>query len=137
MDSNMSDPVRVCTVSISGMTCQSCVRNIESTLKGKPGVLSAKVSLEDRLGHFEYDPSVTAPDLIVEHIDDMGFEASLSSPLHRPTTSKQTNGATEEKCQIKVLGMTCQSCVKNIESNIINAEGVKDIKVVKYSFFRA
>ena len=45
-----------------------------------PGVISAKVSLEDKLGIFEYDPSVTAPDLIKDYVDEMGFEASLRHP---------------------------------------------------------
>ena len=37
-DVDMSrDAVRVCSLVIDGMTCQSCVRNIEGTLKTKPG----------------------------------------------------------------------------------------------------
>ncbi len=44
------------------------------------GLISAKVSLEDKLGIFEYDPSVTAPDLIRDYVEEMGFEASLRHP---------------------------------------------------------
>lgn len=32
------------SVQIEGMTCMSCVRNIEGTTSSNPGVLSAKVS---------------------------------------------------------------------------------------------
>ena len=35
------------------------------------------MNLDDKLGIFEYDPSVTAPDLIKDYIDEMGFEASF------------------------------------------------------------
>ena len=42
----MNDPVRICTLNIQGMTCQSCVNNIESTVINKPGIISAKVNLE-------------------------------------------------------------------------------------------
>ncbi len=41
----------------------------------KVGLL--QVNLEDKVGIFEYDPSVTAPDLIAEFISDLGFTASL------------------------------------------------------------
>lgn len=37
--------VAAVTVGIEGMTCMSCVRNIESTVGGKPGVHSIKVNL--------------------------------------------------------------------------------------------
>ena len=42
----MDDPVRICTLNIQGMTCQSCVKNIESNVVTRPGVISAKVNLE-------------------------------------------------------------------------------------------
>ena len=46
LDEGMDDPVRICTLNIQGMTCQSCVKNIESNVSPKPGVISAKVILE-------------------------------------------------------------------------------------------
>ena len=71
-----------------------------------------------------------------EYIEDMGFDASFN----HPTTFKgfQTNASQQMKpkgnkrinnkgtispnqnrlCIIQVLGMTCQSCVKNIETNL-------------------
>ena len=36
-DDMSRDAVRVCSLIIDGMTCQSCVKNIEGTLKTKPG----------------------------------------------------------------------------------------------------
>ncbi len=36
------DAVRVCSLVIDGMTCQSCVKNIEATIKQKPGSLIQK-----------------------------------------------------------------------------------------------
>ena len=45
-DDNMEDAVRICTLNIQGMTCQSCVKNIESNVGTKPGIMSTKVSLE-------------------------------------------------------------------------------------------
>ena len=72
-------------------------------------------------GRFEFDASVTAPDLIKEYVDDLGFTADVV-----------TAGGEREivsKCGVEVEGMTCQSCVNNIEGTIGKLNGVKDIKV--------
>ena len=37
------DGSEVTVVEVDGMTCQSCVGNIESNLEGRPGILSVKV----------------------------------------------------------------------------------------------
>ena len=36
---------------------------------------------------------------------------------------------------IKVEGMTCNSCVANIERRIRKIDGVKSIKVIYFSFY--
>ena len=38
-------------------------------------------------------------------------------------------GGESEKCSIKIVGMTCASCVNNIEKTISKAEGVFSILV--------
>ena len=39
--------------------------------------LSATVDLATARGRFEFDASVTAPDLIKEYVDDLGFTADV------------------------------------------------------------
>jgi len=71
------------------------------------------VDLASKRGVFAYDPSIVAPDVIAAHIEDMGFEAALQE-------EDVTNKANEKikKCLVSVMGMTCQSCVKSIESAV-------------------
>lgn len=59
------------------MTCNSCVNNIEEVVGVKPGVITIKVSLNEKRADINYDPTKTNPDILRDHIDDMGFEASL------------------------------------------------------------
>ena len=94
-----------------------------------PGVLSAKVSLDDKLGEFEYDPSMSAPDLIVEFINKMGtkFSASLQHGQSGGSGGQKAVGGST--CYIRVLGMTCQSCVKSITTKMSDFVGVKSIVV--------
>lgn len=66
-------------VSIEGMTCQSCVKNIEETMGSKPGIVSVKVSLKDKRGVVEYDPAIWTADAVATAIDDMGYEAKLAN----------------------------------------------------------
>ncbi|XP_067134859.1 copper-transporting ATPase 1 isoform X1 [Centruroides vittatus] len=105
---------------IEGMTCHSCVRNIEDNVKTKAGVLNVNVSLEKKLAAIEYNPSVVNPEELRTTIEDMGFEALLSKPNLQAVNSNAV---------LAIEGMTCTSCVKNIESNISVIPGVINIEV--------
>ena len=67
------------TFQITGMTCSSCVHSIESSMKKRPGILEASVSLATSSGRFVYDTETTGPRDIIEAIKSLGFEASLDS----------------------------------------------------------
>ena len=61
---NMTEMVRLVTLNITGMTCQSCVRNISTFLRDQPGVESVVVSLERATATVGYDWSVTDQHII-------------------------------------------------------------------------
>ncbi|CAG5115771.1 unnamed protein product [Candidula unifasciata] len=119
----MADQELEVTVSVEGMTCMSCVRNIESTISKKPGVKSITVSLEKKMATLIIDPAQISPEDAAEAIDDMGFTAKLLSPF--PSSPSTTQAVT----QIQIEGMTCQSCVRNIENTISAKPGIINIKV--------
>ncbi|XP_042232654.1 copper-transporting ATPase 1-like isoform X3 [Homarus americanus] len=151
--SECSKQADVCVISIQGMTCNSCVRNIEGTIGGKTGIKSVKVNLEKAEGTFNFNPDVVSADLIAGMIDDMGFEASVktansmnkqpilnvkSSSISREesvSSSWQENVAFEgdetdlEKCFLRITGMTCASCVAAIEKHAKKVQGVHSILV--------
>ncbi|XP_055597734.1 copper-transporting ATPase 1 isoform X2 [Uranotaenia lowii] len=107
---------------ILGMTCQSCVRNIEGHIGSKPGIIKINVQLAENAGYVDYDPSITDPTQIAAEIDDMGFEC--------PYGDETDNGNKVSETRIHIEGMTCQSCVRNIEGNIKGKPGVVSIKVL-------
>uniref|UniRef100_A0A0P6IYJ0 Copper-transporting ATPase 1 n=2 Tax=Heterocephalus glaber TaxID=10181 RepID=A0A0P6IYJ0_HETGA len=140
-------------INIDGMTCNSCVQSIEGVISKKTGVKSIQVSLENRNGIIEYDPLLTSPETLKEAIEDMGFDATLSdineplgviaqpsleipllpstnelnkkmTPVHNKEEQK-----TSSKCYIQVTGMTCASCVANIERNLRREEGIYSVLV--------
>lgn len=80
-------------------------------------VVYLQVSLKKKAGYIYYNPSVTTPQVLCSAIEDMGFDAFLPSSSDSIT------------CKIHVEGMTCNSCVKNIESVISEKSDVKSVKV--------
>uniref|UniRef100_A0AAQ5Y1C3 P-type Cu(+) transporter n=1 Tax=Amphiprion ocellaris TaxID=80972 RepID=A0AAQ5Y1C3_AMPOC len=134
-------------IHIEGMTCNSCVQSIEGMLSQRKGVTSAQVSLADHQGIFEYDPLLTTPEELREAIEDMGFDAFLPDPivpkssrtppikskeldsdLHKEATQGR-NSEVHSKCYIQIGGMTCASCVSNIERNLKNEPGIYSVLV--------
>lgn len=140
----------VANIHIEGMTCGSCVQSIEGMISQRKGVTSAKVSLSEHQGVFEYDPLVTTPEELREAIEDMGFDAFLPetnsllpesnvNPSKPPSLVKDFNNdihkentcnkEASSKCYIHIGGMTCASCVANIERNLKNEPGIFSVLV--------
>ncbi|XP_025830887.1 copper-transporting ATPase 1 isoform X2 [Agrilus planipennis] len=119
----------VVRINIKGMTCQSCVRNIEETIGQKQGINKIKVNLEENSALIHYDTGILNPHDICEAIDDMGFEASL--PLLGGSSDTATASTSEQvsTCVLGIEGMTCDTCVKGIEGMVSAKEGVKKIEV--------
>ncbi|XP_016098987.1 copper-transporting ATPase 1 [Sinocyclocheilus grahami] len=149
--------VSVAEIHIEGMTCGSCVQSIEGMISQKKGVRSALVSLANHQGTFEYDPLVTTSEELRAAVEDMGFDAFLPetnslvpsvvkspSPSVRSSSLSPVWSAVKEdeaesdaepatntisKCFIQIGGMTCASCVANIERNLKNEHGVHSVLV--------
>ncbi|XP_072294966.1 copper-transporting ATPase 1 [Eucyclogobius newberryi] len=144
----------VAHIHIEGMTCNSCVESIEGVIAQRKGVNSAKVSLSEHQGVFEYDPLVTTSEELRTAIEDMGFDAFLpetnsllpeskvnvSKPLSSASLKDVNNEIFKEnslgsnkdvyaKCYIQIGGMTCASCVGNIERNLKNEPGILSVLV--------
>lgn len=53
---------------VSGMTCASCVHNIESKLTTTKGIISASVALATKKAHIQFDPEMLGARDIVRMI---------------------------------------------------------------------
>lgn len=62
---------------IGGMTCGGCVKSVTCILENTEGVAKAEVSLENQTAHIEFDDTQTNADILIEAVEDGGFDAAL------------------------------------------------------------
>lgn len=140
---------------VEGMTCQSCVTNIEGNIRKLHGVVKIKVSLDNQEAIVAYYPYIIQPDDLKSHISNLGYDCTVKSksapmklgalnlgllqnanPKETPAGLKsdgvdppvaKTSGTAT--VAVRIEGMRCKSCVRNIEGNISDLPGIQNIKV--------
>ncbi|XP_078208620.1 copper-transporting ATPase 2 isoform X10 [Callithrix jacchus] len=103
-----------CFLQIKGMTCASCISTIERNLQNKAGILSVLVALMAGKAEIKYDPEVVQPLEIAQLIQDLGFEAAVMEDYT----------GSDGSIELIITGMTCASCVHNIESKLMRTNGI-------------
>ncbi len=66
--------------SIRGMTCGSCVRRVEATLGGVPGVRSARVDLATATATVLHDPDAASIDALRQAVAQAGYALDVVAP---------------------------------------------------------
>ncbi|KAJ3117806.1 ATPase Cu transporting protein 7B, partial [Phlyctochytrium bullatum] len=108
-DAPGTETTKTARITVKGMTCNSCVQSIESQLKPMTGVISASVDLKAEIATVSFDPAMLNTQQIISTIEDCGFDAFESDAPGTETT---------KTARITVKGMTCNSCVQSIESQL-------------------
>ncbi|NWJ00778.1 ATP7B ATPase, partial [Crypturellus undulatus] len=103
-----------CFLQIGGMTCASCVSAIERKLQKEDGIVSVLVALMAGKAEIKYKPEFIQPLEIAQLIENLGFEATVM----------EDHTETEGSVELLITGMTCASCVHNIESRLMRASGI-------------
>ncbi|XP_058845072.1 copper-transporting ATPase 1-like [Acipenser ruthenus] len=103
-----------CFIQVTGMTCASCVASIERNLKREDGIFSVLVALMAGKAEVRYNPAVIEPAGVAELIKELGFGASVL----------ENYDGSDGNLELVIRGMTCASCVHNIESNLMKTKGI-------------
>ncbi|XP_043360401.1 copper-transporting ATPase 2 isoform X5 [Dermochelys coriacea] len=103
-----------CFMQITGMTCASCVSNIERNLQKEDGIVSVLVALMAGKAEIKYKPESIQPLEIVQLIQNLGFDATVI----------EDHTGTDGNAELIITGMTCASCVHNIESKLTRTNGI-------------
>lgn len=100
-------------IKITGMSCASCVKAIETTLRKLEGVENTSVNLATESAYIEYDPSKISLEKIIETIKSIGYDVLED----------------EKTITVKIGGMSCAMCAKSIETTVSKLLGVKTVSV--------
>lgn len=96
---------------ITGMTCAGCVRNVERALKKTEGVGEASVNLATERASVQFDPIEVDVNHIIQRVQDAGYGVATGS------------------MELPITGMTCASCVRNVERSIQKQPGILSVNV--------
>ena len=103
------------TLNIEGMSCAACVANVEKALKSTEGVEEASVNLATHEASVTY--SGDNPQKLEDAVNKTGFSASLADDDE------------VDHLQLEITGMSCASCVGNVEHAISEVAGVDKAEV--------
>jgi heavy metal translocating P-type ATPase len=98
-------------IPIQGMSCASCVNQVEKAIRSVEGVTAANVNLATERAHVEFAPTEANPAAVAEAIRAAGYEPSDST------------------VELKIDGMTCASCVSRVEKALKRVSGVLEANV--------
>jgi copper chaperone CopZ len=74
--SSSAPPVRTVVLDVEGMHCAGCVRRVTEFLEKTPGVVSAKVSLEEKRARVDLSTNDPIEDALVEAVAAAGYRAA-------------------------------------------------------------
>lgn len=136
--SNTNNSVKTVVFSLSGMTCQHCVKTVSDTFSSLPGVIPSTVNidLEKRQGTFSFEGNFINSNKIKEVVEELGydlngkprfgqgvrpdgleFQSSYVSQFSVPMDQNSPllpNDDGRRKVVMRVLGMTCHTCVASV-----------------------
>lgn len=116
------DNLIVVSLKVSGMSCASCVRNIERQLGKIQGVSNVKVALLAEKCDFFLNPLTTSLDDIVDAISGLGYRCSVLE------TRVQGQGQ-KKMYSFAITGMSCANCALKIERSLRKMVGVVSAEV--------
>jgi len=68
----------VVQLSVTGMTCGSCVRHVSDALRSVPGVAQATVDLAAERAIVSYDPASVTSDQLLKAVTEAGYGAEVT-----------------------------------------------------------
>lgn len=96
---------------IEGMTCASCVSNIEGALMKVQGVSEANVDLASERAKIVSSIGDLELSELVQAVKNAGYDVPL------------------ERLQLPIGGMTCVSCAAHVEGALSDVPGVAEVNV--------
>ena len=90
-------------LTVTGMTCASCVARIERKLSKVPGVAEASVNLATERASVTYDPAVTSPAALIGAVEAAGYSAA---PVQEESVTEAADDAAARRADLRRRRLT-------------------------------
>ena len=90
-------------LTVTGMTCASCVARIERKLSKVPGVAEASVNLATERAAVTYDPAVTSPAALIGAVEAAGYSAA---PVQEESVTEAADDAAARRADLRRRRLT-------------------------------
>ena len=134
---------------LTGVGCMKCVAKIEKNISELKGTENVKVDVNTKIMDISFDEEKISFDEIKNKLEELGYgverEVSASEEISCETnveenkcsvkeeqkdiSEEKTDTENIEKKQFKLSGVTCQACVRRIETKVGKMKGVKSAVV--------
>ena len=134
---------------LTGVGCMKCVAKIEKNISELKGTENVKVDVNTKIMDISFDEEKISFDEIKNKLEELGYgverEVSDSEEISCETnmgenkcsvkeeqkdiSEEKTDTENIEKKQFKLSGVTCQACVRRIETKVGKMKGVKSAVV--------
>mgnify|MGYP001022793083 FL=1 len=104
------------TLGITGMTCASCAKAVERSVRKIDGIIAADVNIATEKLTVEFDDTKTGLERIKEAVVKAGYGV-------------QEDNENKREIILPISGMTCASCVRAVERAIGKLEGIIEVSV--------
>lgn len=118
------------SISMSGMSCSSCVGKIEARLRQFPWATSINVSLLTSSVTVDFEGQHDVQELVAA-VEELGYEAALQQVERTsgPSNVVPSAGSDLWKAAYAIEGMTCSSCVGVITEVLSKLDWVRSVDV--------
>jgi Cd2+/Zn2+-exporting ATPase len=106
---------------IEGLDCPDCAAKLEQRISKIPGVTWASLNFATSQIWFEYEPDVSAADVILSAIEKAGYqyrELEISQVAQEISTSS-----------FILAGLDCPDCAAKLQSRLSKMEGVAEVLI--------
>jgi Cu+-exporting ATPase len=98
-------------IPITGMTCVNCARTVERKLGKTDGVAEANVNFATERATVRFDSAKANAAALVENVEKAGY------------------GVATAAIELPITGMTCATCVRNVERAVQRQPGILSVSV--------
>ncbi|MFQ5798685.1 MAG: heavy-metal-associated domain-containing protein, partial [Bacteroidota bacterium] len=112
-------------IRVDGLSCPFCALGLEKNLKKIEGVTSVTIKLKEGITTLEVkDGGDLSDEEIKQRVKDAGF-----TPREIKRESRRASSENLDSITLKIEGMVCQYCEKNVQNSLADVNGVSHVHV--------